>query len=79
MGVIDKAVYNLVCPKCGASEEAAVLDRGSGYGGSSWGAKASFSKFTTDWVGGGQTEPDLTKATCNACGGTPTVTSRYEQ
>ncbi len=77
MGVIDKTVYKLTCPQCDTSETSSVLDRGSGWGGSSWQDGASFSKFKTEWSGGGSQEPRLTLAVCMACGGSATVESGY--
>ena len=77
MGTIDKTVYKLTCPQCGISETSSVLDKGSGWGGSCWDEKTSFSKFKTEWNGGGSQEPKLTLAACKACGGSATVESRY--
>jgi len=77
MGVNDKTVYKLTCPKCDTSETSSVLDKGSGWGGSSWQDEASFSNFKTEWSGGGSQEPKLILAVCNVCGGSATVESGY--
>lgn len=77
MGIIDRAVYKLMCPQCEISETSSLADRGSKWGGSSWGAGASFTKFMTKWSGGGIHEPKLTLAVCNKCGGNATVESHY--
>ena len=79
MGVIDKSTYTLTCTKCGATSSASVLDRGSGWGGSSWGDGAAFSGFKTEWVGGGNEEPELKLAACEKCGIPATVTLKYSQ
>jgi hypothetical protein len=54
-----------------------VLDKGSNYSGSNWGGGAKFEKFTTQWSGGGDTEPELKKAICVSCGEPADVSSRY--
>jgi hypothetical protein len=66
MGVIDKSTYTLSCENCGANETNAVLQKGSGYGGS-WQSSANFSKFETLWSGGGTSEPKLDTASCKQC------------
>ncbi len=77
MGVIDKTTYKLTCPQCGTSETSSVLDKGSGWGGSSWQEGAYFSMFQTEWSGGGSQEPKLTLAICKTCGVSATVKSGY--
>lgn len=79
MGIIDKCTYTLSCSKCGVSEASSVLDKGSGWGGSSWGSSASFSNFITTWSGGDKEEPDLLSASCKECGASASVTSQYSQ
>jgi hypothetical protein len=77
MGIIDSTVYTLRCPKCGTSESAKVLDKGSGWGGSSWQDGASFANFNTAWNGGGTQEPELVSATCRKCDQPAIVESGY--
>jgi hypothetical protein len=77
MGILDKNTYTLTCPSCGEKESAHLLDKGSGWNGSSWQNKASFSMFQTEWVGGGPEEPELKSATCNSCGIAPSIESSY--
>jgi hypothetical protein len=77
MGIIDSTSYTLECPKCATSESAKVLDKGSGWGGSSWQDGATFEKFITSWSGGGRQEPDLVSATCKECGQPANVTSGH--
>jgi len=78
MGVIDKTEYRLTCSQCNTSETSKVLDKGSGYGGSSWQEGATFTLFTTEWSGGGGSqEPRLTLAVCKACGRNAKVESDY--
>lgn len=79
MGIIDKCTYTLICPQCEISESASVLEKGSGWGGSSWEARASFAKFTTEWQGGGKSEPELLSATCKVCGSEASKTSKNSQ
>lgn len=67
MGVIDKKVYTLRCPDCGASERAVVLDKGSMWSGSHWQGSAPFTLFITAWRGGGKEEPQLVTAGCKQC------------
>jgi hypothetical protein len=77
MGIIDSTVYTLQCQKCGTKESAKVLDKGSGWGGSAWQRGAEFSKFDTQWTGGGREEPQLVSATCKKCGQPAMVDSGY--
>ncbi|MDB5984915.1 MAG: hypothetical protein JWQ69_5930 [Pseudomonas sp.] len=68
MGVIDQTIHKLSCEGCRIEEEQKVLDKGSGWGGSSWQSGVDFQHFETSWSGGGKTEPNLTQATCRKCG-----------
>ncbi|MBD1835248.1 hypothetical protein H6F61_21805 [Cyanobacteria bacterium FACHB-472] len=77
MGVSDKTNYTLSCERCAVSETVSVLDKGSGWGGSSWQAGKPFTNFTAQWKGGGRDEPEIVSATCNACGGVATSESKY--
>lgn len=77
MGVIDSIVYMLQCQKCRTKESVKILDKGSGWSGSSWQYEANFSKFDTQWTGGGQKEPELVSATCKKCGQPAAVESGY--
>jgi len=77
MGTIDSTLYTLRCPKCGAIESVKVLDKGSGWGGSSWQDGADFANFNTAWSGGGAQEPELVSATCKECAQPATVESGY--
>ena len=80
MGMIDRCTYTLTCEICKTSESQAVVDRGSGYGGSSWGHGPDFAKFDSTWTGGGgNSEPELKSATCKACGANAALSSRYTQ
>ena len=77
MGIIDKAIYTLTCPKCGMNEKASVCDKGSMYSGSNWNSKANFLKFETEWEGGGNEEPTLNLALCMKCKVDAIVESHY--
>ncbi len=77
MGYIDQTEYRLSCAHCNISETSKVIDKGSGYGGSSWQNGTSFLRFKTEWSGGGSQEPKLTLAVCNACGRNATIESGY--
>lgn len=77
MGIIDKKTYTIKCAQCGTKESASVLDKGSGWGGSSWQNGDSFTSFKTSWSGGGRDEPELTSTTCMNCGSAATVESVY--
>lgn len=68
MGIIDKSTHRLVCPKCGLSETATVLDKGSNWSGSHWQSGTKFEYFDTAWSGGCDAEPNLISATCRQCG-----------
>jgi hypothetical protein len=78
MGVIDKKTYTLSCENCGANESASILDKGSGWSGSSWQASANFIEFKTEWSQSGEkVEPSLIHAICNNCGTVAKDESRY--
>jgi len=78
MGIIDKCTYTLSCEICGISEEKSVLDKGSGWSGSSWQSPPKFANFNVEWNGnGGREEPDLVSAMCTKCGNPVSVQSRY--
>lgn len=77
MGIIDSCRYTLTCNRCGLTESERVLDKGSNYSGSNWGSGVKFKYFTTQWSGGGQSEPELIKAICDLCGELAEVSSRY--
>lgn len=77
MGTIDSTSYTLGCATCGTTEAKRVLDKGSGWGGSSWQSGADFEKFETMWSGGGAKEPDLALATCKKCGKDASVKSSF--
>jgi len=76
MGYIDSAKYTLSCPRCGTTESASVLEKGSCWG-SSWQEGVSFAMFDTQWNGGGKCEPTLTSATCKKCSIAAHVKSEY--
>ena len=77
MGIIDKTIHKLSCEDCHIEEEQKVLDKGSGWSGSSWQSGVDFRHFETSWFGGGKTEPDITKATCKKCGKLAKAESRF--
>jgi hypothetical protein len=66
MGMIDKSTYTLSCENCGTNETNAVLQKGSGNGGS-WQSSASVSKFETLLPGGGTSDPKLDTASYKQC------------
>lgn len=68
MGVIDSKIFNLTCPHCNENEEQTVLDKGSGWNGSSWAYNVFFSKFDVAYKGGGQDDPEILSAKCKKCG-----------
>jgi len=70
MGYIDNLCVTLTCPKCGAVEEAAALDKGSAWNGSHWHRFDEFKLFNTTCDGGGKQEPTIVAATCKKCGST---------
>ena len=74
MGIIDQETNTLKCSKCGASESVTVFQLGSSYG-ASWQAGKAMSRFTVNWGEVASfTGPDITSATCNACGTVPIIT-----
>jgi len=77
MGIIDKTIHKLTCEKCRIEEEQQVLDKGSGWSGSSWQCGVNFQHFDTSWSGGGKTEPQITKANCKKCGSQAKTESRF--
>lgn len=77
MGIIDSKIFVLKCQKCGIKESAKVLDKGSSWGGSSWEGRPDYSKFETQWTGGGKEEPELLSAKCKTCGQQAKVESCY--
>lgn len=77
MGTIDKLWVKLTCPSCGATETLAAVDRGSGYGGSAWGDLGPYESFEVTESAGDKQVPQVTSATCNACGATATVEREY--
>jgi hypothetical protein len=77
MGCIDKLTATIVCEKCGASEEVSAIDYGSNWNGSNWQGLGKFESFNVEWTGGGQQEPEITKATCK-CGGNGEVSYAYK-
>lgn len=80
MGIIDNCTYTISCEVCGSSEEKSILDKGSGWNGSSWQSPPAFTKFVVSWKGdGGREEPGLVSAKCAQCGKWAHVTSRYSQ
>ena len=68
MGVIDSKIFILSCPKCNEKEEQKVLDKGSGWEGSSWPFTVNFNKFDIEFQGGGKEDPEITFARCKNCG-----------
>lgn len=77
MGTIDKLWVKLTCPGCGVSETSSALDKGSGWGGSSWGSFGSFESFHVAASGGDKREPEVTSATCKACNASASVETQY--
>ncbi|MBL0611325.1 MULTISPECIES: hypothetical protein [Aeromonas] len=77
MGIIDKTTYTLRCDKCGITEDASILDKGSNWGGSHWQNGTNFKSFTTLWSGAGKSEPKLVEAKCKNCGHPAEWDSRY--
>lgn len=65
MGTIDSATYTLTCPECGRTESDRVLDKGSGWGGSSW-QRPTFELFETQISGSARDEYEVT-GTCLVC------------
>lgn len=77
MGTIDKTTHKLSCEDCGITEDASVLDKGSGWGGSHWQSGTSFENFSTTWSGGGKEEPVIVEAKCKSCGQIVKSNPRY--
>lgn len=77
MGTIDKAWLKLTCKKCGAVESASVTDRGSGWGGPSWGEYSPLVLFRVSFKSGGMRQPQLVAATCVSCGGSADAETAY--
>jgi hypothetical protein len=77
MGVSDELWYRLTCPKCSAAETLSVSDHGSTWGGPAWGDLPRASRFDVASKAGGGGEPEITAATCNACGSAARVENRY--
>jgi hypothetical protein len=76
MGINDELSFTLICPECGATESSSVCEKGSRWGGS-WDQEASFSRFKTQWSGGGKHRPVIITAVCNQCGSNATVKTKY--
>lgn len=55
----------------------AVSDQGVSWSGADWEAGAPFSKFETEWTGGGHMEPELARVACRECGDAAQVVQRY--
>ena len=68
MGIIDSTSHTLHCSACNLEETKKVLDKGSGWSGSSWQSRATYQNFETQWEGGGKAEPTLLSAKCRRCG-----------
>lgn len=77
MGIIDMRTYKLTCAKCEATQSSTVVQKGSVWGGASWGAAATFSNFNTTWSDSGADEPQLQSAFCKECDIPASVESSY--
>ena len=66
--MIDSLIFSLTCRHCKTTEKSRLVDRGSGWSGSSWDSSADFSNFETTWSGGGFITPELLSAKCKQCG-----------
>ena len=77
MSFKDRCWYTLRCNRCEAHESLPVSDQGVCWSGADWDAGPPFSRFETEWTGGGQIEPELARAVCRACGSAAEVAQRY--
>ena len=77
MSFKDRCWYTLRCNRCEAHESLPVSDQGVCWSGADWDAAPPFSRFETEWTGGGQIEPELARAACRACGSAAEVAQRY--
>ncbi len=77
MSFKDRCWYTLRCNRCEAHESLPVSDQGVCWSGADWDAGPPFSRFETEWTGGGQIEPELARAACRACGSAAEVAQRY--
>ena len=77
MSFKDRCWYTLRCSRCEAHESLPVSDQGVCWSGADWDAGPPFSRFETEWTGGGQIEPELARAACRACGSAAEVAQRY--
>ena len=73
----DRCWYTLRCSRCDSTESLAVSDQGVSWSGADWEAGAPFSKFETEWTGGGHMEPELARVACRECGDAAQVVQRY--
>ena len=77
MSFKDRCWYTLRCNRCEAHESLPVSDQGVCWSGADWDAGPPFSRFETEWTGGGQIEPELARAACSACVSAAEVAQRY--
>lgn len=77
MSFKDRCWYTLRCSRCDSHESLPVSDQGVCWSGADWDASVAFSRFETEWTGGGQMEPELTRAACRACGDAAEVVQCY--
>ena len=77
MSFKDRCWYTLRCSRCDSTESLAVSDQGVSWSGADWEAGAPFSKFVTEWTGGGHMEPELARVACRECGDAAQVVQRY--
>lgn len=77
MSFRDRCWYTLRCAQCDSGETLAVSDQGVCWSGAHWDTGANFLRFDTAWIGGGQLEPELARATCKDCGAPAQVIQRY--
>jgi hypothetical protein len=66
MGFIDSNEFTLTCLKCGAKEEARVVQRGSSFG-AHWSDPSKPEKFDADWRDNGAGGPVIVSARCRKC------------
>lgn len=67
MGYIDSNEFTVSCPKCGAKEDARVVQRGSSFG-ADWSSPPSLEKFDAEWKDHGGAGPMIERAKCRKCG-----------
>jgi len=75
VGIIDSATITLSCPQCGLTESSRIVDKGSGWSGSSW-QRPSFDRFEVTVTGGDEDEPKVV-GVCTQCKVAAEVSKRY--